>query len=208
MPLSIEVFAAFLAASVLLAITPGPTMSLVIANSTAFGVRAGLLTVAGNGVGLSILMAVVTLGLSSVMLLLAEWFDWVRFLGAAYLVWLGVNRLWKAFGPHSDLVVSPPRKASRWFWQGLAVALSNPKVLLFLGAFLPQFVDASRPALPQLVALSVIFVVTLAGVDAGYAALIGRARAMLTARWQRTMDGASGLLLLLAAAWLAIQRRA
>ncbi|KAB2850135.1 MAG: LysE family translocator [Hyphomicrobiaceae bacterium] len=208
MPLSLEVFAAFLAASVLLAITPGPTMSLVIANSTAFGVRAGLLTVAGNGVGLSILMAIVTLGLSSVMLLLAEWFDWVRFLGAAYLVWLGGNRLWTAFGPHSDLAMPAPKNASRWFWQGLAVALSNPKVLLFLGAFLPQFVDTGRPAVPQLVMLSVTFVATLAGVDAGYAALIGRARLMLKSRWQRTMDGASGLVLLLAAAWLAIQRRA
>lgn len=208
MPLSIEIFAAFLAASVLLAITPGPTMSLVIANSTAFGVRAGLLTVAGNAVGLAILMGIVSLGLSSVMLLLAEWFDLVRVIGAAYLVWLGANRLWKAFGPHSDLAVPTPKKASRWFWQGLAVALSNPKVLLFLGAFLPQFVDAGHPALPQLVALSVIFVATLAGVDAGYAALIGQATLMLKARWQRTMDGASGILLLMAAAWLALQRRA
>ncbi len=205
--MSTTVLITFFAASFLLAITPGPTMSLVIANATNHGRRAGLLTVFGNLTGLSILMTAVIFGLSSIMVFMSEWFDVLRWVGATYLAYLGVRTLWKLRN------ASPPQLAAdsvsrRWYWQGLFVALSNPKVLLFLGAFLPQFIDQSRPALGQLVVLAGIFVMTLAGVDCLYAIAAARARQALSRRWQRLMEGATGVLLIAGGMWIAAARRA
>ena len=97
--------------------------------------------------------------------------------------------------------------SNRWYWQGLFVALSNPKVLLFLGAFLPQFVDPALPAFGQLVVLAVIFVATLAGVDCLYAIAVARARQALTGKWRRVMEGTTGVMLIAGGLWIATARR-
>ena len=199
--------AAFFAASFILAITPGPTMSLVIANATAYGRRAGLLTVFGNLTGLSILLTAVVFGLSSVMVFMSTWFDVLRWVGAAYLVYLGARTLWKLRTP-APAIASGDATSTRWFWQGLFVALSNPTVLLFLGAFLPQFIDQSAPLFGQLVVLAVIFVATLAVVDCGYALAVASARAALEGPWRRIMEGATGVLLIAGGLFIAASRRA
>lgn len=204
--MTVELLVAFVAATALLALTPGPAMSLIIANSTSFGSRAGLLTIMGNSLGLAILVAGVVLGMSSVMAVVAEWFDWIRWIGAAYLVWLGATRLRRALSAatvRETVAVS----GRRWFWQGFAVALSNPKVLLFLGAFFPQFIDPAAPAGGQLAILGVAFLATLTVIDSGMALLADRARAWLTAARWRLLDGASGVVLVLGGIWLAAQRR-
>jgi homoserine/homoserine lactone efflux protein len=205
--MSAHILLAFFAASLLLAITPGPTMSLVIANATSHGRRAGLLTVFGNLTGLSILLTAVIFGLSSIMVFMSEWFDMLRWIGAAYLVYLGARTLWKLRLPAAQLS-SADTTSTRWYWQGLFVALSNPKVLLFLGAFLPQFLDQSRPAFEQLVALAIIFVVTLAGVDCAYAIAVAHARAAISGPWRRIMEGTTGMLLIAGGLWIALARRA
>lgn len=201
-----ELLLAFCFASFLLAVTPGPTMSLVVANVTNYGLRPGLLTIVGNLTGLSILLTAVTFGLSSIMVFMAEWFDVIRLLGAAYLVYLGSRALWKLRQP-AVIAAATDQTSKRWYWQGLFVALSNPKVLLFLGAFLPQFLNPAAPALPQLVLLSIVFLVTLGLVDFAYAVMVARARVALSGRWQRAMEGGSGALLLCAGVWLAFARR-
>jgi homoserine/homoserine lactone efflux protein len=204
--MSAQLLLAFFAASFVLAITPGPTMSLVIANATAHGRRAGLLTVFGNLIGLAILLTAVIFGLSSIMVFMSDWFDILRWVGAAYLVYLGARTLWKLRTPAPELSATDA-VSTRWFWQGLFVAVSNPKVLLFLGAFLPQFIDPALPMFVQLVTLAGVFLVTLAAVDCAYAIAVARARAALSVPWRRAMEGTTGVLLIAGGLWIAAQRR-
>ena len=204
--MSIELYGAFLLACIVLALTPGPNMSLFIANGTAYGMRAALLTVFGSSVGLSVLVAFATIGMTSAMTFMAEWFDIIRWVGAAYLVWLGYGRLRAALGPAASGTAEEPRHG-RYIWQGVAVSLSNPKVLLFLGAFFPQFVDTGSPLAPQLALMAVTFVLALAGVDCCLATAVGAARGWFNERRRRFADGVSGVLLLGGGLWLAVMRR-
>jgi threonine/homoserine/homoserine lactone efflux protein len=137
--MSLQVYLAFLAACVVLALIPGPNVTLVIANGLRYGTRAALISMAGTQAGLAIVIAIVALGLATLMATMATWFDWVRFAGAAYLVWLGLKLIRApAEGIDTD-APAPPRGG--FFLQGMLVLLSNPKALLFFGAFIPQFVD-------------------------------------------------------------------
>jgi homoserine/homoserine lactone efflux protein len=147
--MSIELYGAFVLACILLALTPGPNMSLFIANGTAHGTRAALLTVLGATLGLGVLVALATIGMTSAMAIMAEWFDVIRWGGAAYLAWLGIGRLRAAFAAAPLEPVAAPADG-RYIWQGALVSLSNPKVLLFLGAFFPQFINPAAPIAPQL----------------------------------------------------------
>jgi homoserine/homoserine lactone efflux protein len=206
--MTLELLAAFIFASFLLAVTPGPTMSLVIANVTRNGLRAGLLTITGSLTGLSILLTIVIFGLSSVMVFMATWFDVIRLVGALYLILLGVRALWALRNSATPAAAANIDAKGRYYVQGVFVALSNPKVLLFLGAFLPQFLNPNSAALPQLAVLAVAFVATLGLVDCCYAVIFARAKHALDARWQRTMEGISGAVLVAAGLWLATARRA
>jgi threonine/homoserine/homoserine lactone efflux protein len=205
--MSLQLYLAFVLACLVLAITPGPNMSLFVANGASHGVRAALLTVFGSALGLSVLVSIAALGMTASMQLVAEWFDIIRWIGAAYLVWLGIGRLRSAWigVPDNDTPLPPSR--GRWFWQGAAVSLSNPKVLLFLGAFFPQFIDPSSPAGPQLAILAVTFVATIMAVDCTLASAAGSAQAWFTARRRRVAEGVSGVLLLCGGLWLAAARR-
>jgi homoserine/homoserine lactone efflux protein len=204
--MSMGILAAFVAACIFLALTPGPNMSLIIANTTAHGLQAGLWTLAGSTTGLAILVAIAALGMTSVMMLMADWFDVIRWLGAAYLVHLGARQLHAAFRTPSAGSVRMPHGGSLYV-NGLLVSLSNPKVLLFLGAFLPQFVDPAHAPGPQLALLAAAFVATLATVDVTYTLVLARARRAFTARHTRVLDGVAGGLLLAGGALLATLRR-
>ena len=204
--MSIELYLAFVAASAILAATPGPSVSLIIANGASFGLRGGLLTVAGGVTGVVLLVTGATLGMSAVMALMADWFDLLRWTGAAFLVWLGMNRLWKAW--KNEPAAQPPvASGRRWYWQGLAVSLSNPKILLFLGAFFPQFVDRDASLAGQLWLLAVTFIVIVTLIDGAYAVLAGTARAWITQKRVRLADSVTGVLLIFGGLWLATARR-
>jgi threonine/homoserine/homoserine lactone efflux protein len=204
--MSLELYGAFVLACIALAITPGPNMSLFVANGTTHGLRAALLTVCGSALGLSVLVALATIGVTSAMTLMAEWFDLIRWVGAAYLVWLGIGRLRAALGGEGIEPVEAPR-SGRYVWQGAAVSLSNPKVLLFLGAFFPQFVNPEAPLAPQLTLMAITFVIAIASVDSCLAMAVGAARGWFTAKRRRIADGISGTMLLGGGLWLAIMRR-
>ena len=88
------VVAAFIATCILLALTPGPNMSLILASTLTNGLRAGLVTLAGTTTGLALLVAAAAAGMSSVMVFMSEWFDVIRWVGALYLVYLGARQLW------------------------------------------------------------------------------------------------------------------
>ena len=89
--MSLQVYLAFVAACIALALLPGPMVTLVIANGLRHGTRAALINIAGAQLGLAIVIGVVAIGLTSLMATMGYWFDWVRFAGAAYLVWLGIK---------------------------------------------------------------------------------------------------------------------
>lgn len=206
--MSPEILIAFVAACILLGLTPGPNMSLIIANTLRGGLPSGFVTLAGTTTGLALLVGAAALGMSSVMVFMSEWFDVIRWLGALYLVFLGARQLWQFWqrrrNPAQPLTVSSRSGA---YTQGLLVSLSNPKVLLFLGAFLPQFVDPAADPVRQLWVLAVLFVVVLAAVDVAYTVAIAKARTTFNAAKLAVLDGAAGLLLLAGGVALAMVRR-
>jgi threonine/homoserine/homoserine lactone efflux protein len=205
--MSPEVLLTFIAACILLGLTPGPNMSLILANTLSSGLRAGLITLAGTTTGLALLVGAAALGLSSVMVFMSEWFDVIRWVGALYLVYLGARQLW--LFSRRPAGASPPRRVAgaNLYLEGVLVSLANPKVLLFLGAFLPQFVDPARGPVWQLSVLAVLFVAVLAAVDVAYTLAVARARATFNAARLRLLDGAAGVLLLLGGLALAMVRR-
>ena len=205
--MSTEVLLAFVAACVLLALTPGPNMALMIANTLSSGLRAGLATLAGTTTGLALLVAAAAAGMTSIMVFMSTWFDVLRWVGAVYLVYLGARQLWRLRHSGAKAVVARRASDGGWYLQGLMISLSNPKVILFLGAFLPQFVDMRTDPVGQLTALAVLFVVVLAAVDAATTLAVASARTTLEAAHLRLLDGAAGALLLLGGVALAAMRR-
>ena len=209
--LNAELFAAFLIATTALILMPGPIVSLVIANSIAHGTRIGLTTVAGAGAGNAALVAAGALGLSAILAFLADIFDWVRWAGVAYLVYLGLTH-WRAAmrGERSEAAAtrSPKLSPGGAFWIGVVVAITNPKTILFYAAFFPQFIDSARAAGPQLAAMSVAFVIIAVTFDGAYALLAGRIGPWLaSARRARVRGGITGALLIGTGLGLALVRR-
>src|SRR5688572_18975525 len=130
MPL--DLYIAYVLACAVITLIPGPTVTVIVANSLAHGARAGLLNVAGTQLGLALMMAILVVGLSSVIAAMGWLFDWLRLAGAAYLVWLG----WKLVRSPDALAKPGAAAAPRggFFLQGFLVLMANPKALLWFGA--------------------------------------------------------------------------
>src|SRR5207244_5182934 len=157
-PMSLPLYLAFVAACIALALLPGPVVTLVIANGLRHGTRAALTNIAGVQAGLAIVIGIVAVGLTSLMATMGYWFDWVRFAGAAYLIWLGIKLIRAPVeGVKADTPPPPPRGG--FFLQGFVVLLSNPKVLVFFGAFIPQFMDMNGDHVSQVALLGVPFMI-------------------------------------------------
>jgi threonine/homoserine/homoserine lactone efflux protein len=206
--MSLQAYLAFVAACIALALLPGPIVTLVIANGLRHGTRAALTNVLGAQAGLAIVIGVVAIGLTSLMATMGYWFDWVRFAGAAYLVWLGFKLIRSPVeGVSADaLPPPPPPPRGGFFLQGFLVLLSNPKVLVFFGAFIPQFMDMSKPHFPQVALLGATFMVTAVMTDMLYALLAGRARKFFSARRTRLVSRISGGFMIGGGIWLALTR--
>jgi threonine/homoserine/homoserine lactone efflux protein len=203
--MSLQAYFAFVAACIALALLPGPIVTLVIANGLRHGTRAALINIAGAQAGLAIVIGIVAVGLTSLMATMGYWFDWVRFAGAAYLVWLGIRLIrFPVEGLKTDEPPPPPRGG--FFLQGFLVLLSNPKVLVFFGAFIPQFMDKSRDQFSQVALLGVTFMVIAGVTDAIYALLAGRARKFFSARRTRLLSRISGGFMIGGGVWLALTR--
>jgi len=203
--MSLNLYLAFVAACIALALVPGPVVTLVIANGLRHGTRAALTNIAGVQAGLAIVIGIVAIGLTSLMATMGYWFDWVRFAGAAYLVWLGIKLLRSPVeGVSVDTPPPPPRGG--FFLQGFVVLLSNPKVMVFFGAFIPQFVDMSKDHVSQVALLGVTFMVIAGMTDAVYALLAGRARRFFSARRTKALSRVSGGFMIGGGIWLALTR--
>ena len=204
--MSLQVYLAFVAACIALALLPGPVVTLLIANGLRHGTRAALINIAGVQAGLAIAILIVAVGLTSLMATMGYWFDWVRFAGAAYLVWLGINLIRAPVEGLSTSDAPPPPPRGGFFLQGLVVLLSNPKLLIFFGAFLPQFMDLNRDHFPQVALLGVTFMVIAGVTDGAYALLAGRARKLFSTRRTRLMSRISGGFMIGGGVWLALTR--
>ncbi len=185
----------FVVAVFLLCGTPGPNMLHVMTRSVAFGARRSIAAMAGCLCALVLVLAASAAGVSA---LLAAWprvFDALRYAGVAYLVFLGI-KAWRGAGAPVDVgsdALPVAASARRLFRGGFVIGISNPKLLLFAAAFLPQFVDRGSPQAPQFAVL----VVTFAVVESfwyGVYAMCGRtlARHLRRPALRRGFDRATG----------------
>jgi homoserine/homoserine lactone efflux protein len=198
-----SLFAGFLTMTLILILTPGPVVTLVISTAATKGVRAGLITVAGTSTGNAVLLIAIALGLNWVLSHAVYVFELLRWIGAAYLIWLGIQT-WRHAGQERS--VSTGRHVQ--FFRGFLVALSNPKTIAFFTAFLPQFVDPTRRAAPQLAIMCAVSVLLAVLSDSCWAIAAGMGRDwfMKPAR-AKLLGRASGLTLMGGGIWLSLARR-
>ncbi|CAN7454490.1 LysE family translocator [Acidovorax sp. LjRoot129] len=192
--------------------TPGPTVLLALANGSRYGVRRSLPGMLGAVVSDLVLVGAVALGLDALLAASEFWFSVVKWLGAAYLAWLGVRLLrsqsgldMAQAGGDAPGTAATPRGI---FVRSFLVAVTNPKGYLFCSALLPQFIDADAPQWPQYTAIAVVF----AGLDfvvmLAYAVIGARAVKLLRRRAVLWLDRCCGGALLALAGSLALYRRA
>jgi threonine/homoserine/homoserine lactone efflux protein len=168
----------FALASWAIIIVPGPSVLFVISRGVALGRKAALATVAGNAGGAAIQAVLVSVGLGSIVARSTAVFNAVKFVGALYLVWLGV----KAFRSRKSLTLQSAddgvaRSTRRIVREGFAVGVTNPKTTVFFAAVLPQFVAQGRSNQPvQMLALSTVFITVALVSDSAYGVLAGTAR--------------------------------
>jgi homoserine/homoserine lactone efflux protein len=203
--MTLESYLAFCAAATALAIVPGPTVTVIIANSLRFGSRAGLLNVAGTQAGVLVWLAIAVAGLGAAIKLMGVWFDVLRWAGALYLIWLGI----KMFLSKGDLAlaVDRARPNGSFLLQGFIVIMSNPKMLVLFGALIPPFLSRDGNVLNETMLLGGTFMVIAAVGDTLYALLAGRAGKWLSHSRIRAIEIASGLCLTLGGFWLALRGR-
>src|ERR1700756_4938809 len=161
----LDLYLGFVLASTILILIPGPNVSLIVANSIAHGTRYGLLTVIGTSSAIIVQLTLTALGLSATLGALAGWFEWVRWIGVAYLLYLGI-RQWIAVPVDLTRIRPQPRSFRAIAARGFLISRANPKTLLFYGAFFPQFLTTDQPIGPQVALLSATFFVIAAGLDA------------------------------------------
>ena len=201
----LDLYLGFVLASVVLILIPGPNVSLIVANAIAHGTRYGLLTVAGTTSAIVVQLALTAFGLTAALGTLAGWFAWIRWIGVAYLLYLGV-RQWVATPVDLTRTSAQPRSFRAIALRGFLISLTNPKTLLFYGAFFPQFLAPDGPIAPQVALLSLTFFAIAAALDCGWALLAGRVRSVLAMRG-RLRNRLSGGALIGAGIGLALAHR-
>jgi threonine/homoserine/homoserine lactone efflux protein len=201
-----QLYLTFVLATTILMLIPGPNVALIVANGVGRGPRYGLLTVAGTSSAMIIQLALVSLGVSELLGNFAHLFELLRWLGAGYLLYLGIKQ-WVA--APVDLTRTRPQTRSMRaiYFRGLVVSLNNPKTLLFFGAFFPQFLVPSKTYVAgQMLLLSGTFLAVAIVVDSGWALLAGQVR-MHLARYSRLLNRMSGGTLIGAGVGMALARR-
>jgi threonine/homoserine/homoserine lactone efflux protein len=188
--MSFEIWLTYLATLLAFMITPGPSHLLMLSNSMAHGFRPSLATAAGDLTANAIQMTAAGLGLAAILVASQNALAIVKWLGVAYLVWMGI-RMWRHAEKASSSKGAAQSASLNSLWgQGFLTSAANPKAVVFFAALFPQFIDPGRPFLPQLLALSLTYLVVdgtfLAtyGISAGWIA--SRLKGTATALVQRT----------------------
>ena len=190
----------FLIASFLVVIVPGPTVSLIIANSLKSGTRAGILNVVGTQLGLIILILLLAMGFKVISPFLEDLIKYVRIVGAFYLMILGyLSFSSKEFSDNSEKIKKFDKK---FILQGFIVILSNPKAFLFLGAFIPQFININQPIGSQIIYFGILFMIVGAIFDGMYAVVFGKFREIIINKYINILNKLGGSLLFFVGLWL------
>jgi threonine/homoserine/homoserine lactone efflux protein len=169
-----SILALYAATAVIVLLIPGPAVLYIVSQSVRQGRRAGIASVLGIHTGTLVQVVVAVLGGSYLLLSSALTFSVVKYLGAAYLVYLGVRKLLGRDEAPDMQADARPSSAARLFYQGMLVNVLNPKLALFFFAFLPQFVDPSRGAVPlQVATFGIVFVLIGLCTDGSYALVAG-----------------------------------
>ena len=202
---------AFVLASFLLVVVPGPSVSFVISRSLVLGRRGGLMTVLGNALGVYVQVLAVAVGVGALVAGSAALFTTVKLIGAVYIAFLGVQAIRHR---HSFITTfargGAPRSTWRVLREGFVVGVANPKLVVFFAAVLPQFVDRSAGRVPaQLLTLGAIFVLVALMSDSVWALAAGTARNWFTSSPRRLarIGGGGGLVMIGLGASLAVTGR-
>ena len=183
----------FIIASFLVVVVPGPTVGLIIANSLKSGMRAGILNVVGTQLGLIVLILLLALGFKAISPFLEDVISIVRVIGAIYLMTLGyLSFTSKSLTDNSKKIKKFDKK---YILQGLIVILSNPKAFLFLGAFIPQFIDINQPIGSQIIYFGILFMIVGAIFDGMYAVAFGKFREIIINKYINILNKLGGSLL-------------
>jgi threonine/homoserine/homoserine lactone efflux protein len=197
-------FSIFLSAALLLALSPGPGMLYVLARSLKGGKKVGFASSLGTALGGMAHVVTAALGLSAILAQSAMAFMLVKFLGAAYLVYLGIRTLLS--GDELVAIVGETGKSDSPFWQGVLTEVLNPKTALFFLAFIPQFIDHASPLMPQFLLLGAISIALNTSADL----LVVMAAAPLSKRlessvvWRRRQRRISGTVLVGLGSYVAV----
>ena len=155
--MALHLWLLYVVASIGLSLTPGPNSLLALTHGARYGHARTLFTIAGGALGFILLIALSMLGIGTVLQASTQALIALKWIGGAYLIWLGVQ-LWRAPALHLTPVTDAPARAgSAMFRQGFLSAVSNPKALLFYGAFLPQFIDPTRDLIGQFAVMALTF---------------------------------------------------
>ena len=204
--MELHVYFAFVVATTIMIALPGPSVILTVAHSISFGWRPALATVGGETAGIAVQLIIAAIGLTSLLSVVAEAFEWLRWAGAAYLVYLGIKQWRNANDP---LVLDTPAVSrTNLFVQGLVITIPNPKSLIFIAAFLPQFIDATRPLGLQFAIIVPTFLVITFAVTSVWALVAGNVRGVLQSQQAvRSVSRTSGGLMIMAGVGLTLARR-
>jgi homoserine/homoserine lactone efflux protein len=158
--MSWEVYLVYLAAVAVFFASPPDTSQLpIISNSIRHGLRRSSFTIAGDLTANSLQMIGAAFGLAAVIATSAEAFQWIKWIGVAYLAWIGLQLILSKKRGHADVTPTTSTSAFRLYRQGFITSMANPFAVIFFGALFPQFIDPSSPVLPQLLILGVTYLV-------------------------------------------------
>lgn len=204
--MELHVFIAFVIATMIMIALPGPSVLLTVAHSISFGWKRGIVTVAGATMGIAIQLTVAAIGLTSLLNVVAQAFEWVRWAGAIYLIYLGIKQ-WRSANEPMYLEASSVSKKNLFF-QGLVITIPNPKSLIFIAAFLPQFINTANPIGLQFVIIVPTFLLITFTVTSIWALVAGKGSKFLRSnKALNVVSRTSGGLMVAAGLGLAAARR-
>jgi len=204
---AIQTLVPFVIACFVVCAVPGISVSAMVSTTLARGLAGGFAQELGAQIGRFTVVLLVAVALTAVTAVISAAFDIVKYAGAAYLIWIG----WRYLTQRHTLAIAPGVSApsrGRQVLQGFIVVWTNPKALIFLGAFLPQFVDPRYPAWPQVIVLGLIEMFAALVCDGGYILLSAFARQAITPGRVAIVNRIAGTILIGAAVWLALQHQA
>lgn len=192
-------------ATIALSLTPGPNGLLALTHGALYGWRKTLFTVSGGALGFCMVVALSMVGIGALLQASANFLVIMKFVGGAYLIWLGLQ-VWRSPAPNLSLPTGASAQGGgTLFQQGLLAALANPKAILFFSAFLPQFIDPERSLFIQFVVMSATFVVIEIITEILIANLAFRVRGWLH-RSGRRFNQTCGAIFVAIGAWLPLSR--